>query len=247
MNKILIWAHRGASGYAPENTLEAFQKAIDLQADGIELDLQLTKDGKLVVIHDETLHRLCGVKGWVKDYTYDELRTFRIKSNFSMHESTKIPTLQEVLDLIKNSSLTVNIEIKNGIVFYEKIEELTLQLVKDMEMQERIVFSSFNHYSMVKLKKLDNTVKAGLLYSDGFIDMPEYAIRNGINILHPALYNLQYSEFINKCKSENISLNVWTVNETEHMKMLLNLEVNAMITDYPDVARKIMEEINGEK
>ena len=82
MNKTKVWAHRGASAYAPENTLEAFRQAVEMNADGIELDVQMTKDGVLAVIHDETLERLGGVKGWVKDFTYNELRHININKKF---------------------------------------------------------------------------------------------------------------------------------------------------------------------
>ena len=113
----LVWAHRGASAYAPENTLEAFRLAIEQGADGIELDVQLTKDDVLVVIHDEWLDRTSDGKGWVKDYTFEELRKYNYNKTCPEFEHADIPTLREVYELIKPTDLTVNVEIKSGIVF----------------------------------------------------------------------------------------------------------------------------------
>ena len=121
MERTLVWGHRGASGYAPENTMAAFEKAVELGADGIELDVQLTKDGELVGIHDETIDRVSDGSGWVKDYTYAKL----IKHNFNRthpeYEHAQIPTLEEVYALIKPTDLTINVEIKTGVVVYPEI------------------------------------------------------------------------------------------------------------------------------
>ena len=130
MYKTRIWAHRGASGYAPENTLEAFKLAIDEKADGIELDVQLTKDKELVVIHDEKIDRTSNGKGYVKDYTLDELKKFNFNYGNEKYEEVKIPTLKEVYELLKPTNLIINVEIKTGIIFYEGIEEKVLKLAK---------------------------------------------------------------------------------------------------------------------
>jgi glycerophosphoryl diester phosphodiesterase len=241
MKKTLVWAHRGASGYAPENTLEAFQKAVDLKADGIELDVQMTKDGQLVILHDETVNRVRDAKGWVKDFTYDEIRKIDVNKKFPEYGKTKIPTLEEVYDLMKDTQLMINVEIKSGIVFYENIEEKVMELTKKMGLEEHIIYSSFNHYSVMKLKKLDPYVKTGFLYEDGYLDMPEYAFRHGVEALHPALYNLQYPDFLKNCKARNIKVRPWTVNETEEMKLLCRKGIDAMITNYPDIGRKVVD------
>lgn len=242
MKKTLVWAHRGASGYAPENTLEAFQKAIDLKSDGIELDVQMTKDGKLVIIHDETVNRVSEAKGRVKDFTYKEIRKLNVNKKFPECGKAVIPTLEEVYDLMKANDLMMNVEIKSSIVFYENIEEKVMELTKKMGLQERIIYSSFNHYSVMKLKKLDPSVRTGFLYEDGYLDMPEYAARHGVEALHPALYNLQYPNFLKDCKARNILVRPWTVNETEDMEMLCENGLDAMITNYPDTGRKVVDE-----
>ena len=106
--KTKVWAHRGASGYAPENTLDAFQKAVEMGADGIELDVQMTKDSELVVIHDETIDRVSNGKGWVKDYTYEELKKINFNKTHLEYTKEEIPTLEQVYRLIKPTNLTIN-------------------------------------------------------------------------------------------------------------------------------------------
>lgn len=237
--KTKIWAHRGASGYAPENTLEAFELAIHQNADGIELDIQLTKDGELVVAHDEKIDRVTGKTGWIKDYTLKELKQFRFNRTHPEFTNACIPTLKEVYELMQPTNLTVNVELKTSICFYPGIEEKALKLAKDMQMEERIIYSSFNHYTLKTLKELDSSVRTGLLYEDGWINVPAYGNNIGVNALHPATYLLQYPDFLKDCKKYNLPLHVWTVNTKEHMEKLMKLGVDAIITDFPDIARKI--------
>lgn len=238
--KPLVWAHRGASGYAPENTLAAFQKAVDLGADGVELDIQLTKDDQIVVIHDETIDRTSDGKGWVKDYTLEELRAFNYNRTKPEYKHADIPTMREVFELLKPTGLFINIEIKTGVVFYEKIEEKILALTKEMGMEDRVCYSSFNHYTVTHIHELKPDAEVGFLYADGPIDMPSYGVKHGVNALHPALYNLQYDGFVKECKEKGLKLNVWTVNERPYMEMCCQYGVDAIITNYPDIAKEVV-------
>ena len=238
--KPLVWAHRGASGYAPENTLAAFQKAVDLGADGVELDIQLTKDDQIVVIHDETIDRTSDGKGWVKDYTLEELRAFNYNRTKPEYKHADIPTMREVFELLKPTGLFINIEIKSGVVFYEKIEEKILALTKEMGMEDRVCYSSFNHYTVTRIHELKPDAEVGFLYADGPIDMPSYGVKHGVNALHPALYNLQYDGFVKECKEKGLKLNVWTVNERPYMEMCCQYGVDAIITNYPDIAKEVV-------
>lgn len=238
--KPLVWAHRGASGYAPENTLAAFQKAVDLGADGVELDIQLTKDDQIVVIHDETIDRTSDGKGWGKDYTLEELRAFNYNRTKPEYKHADIPTMREVFELLKPTGLFINIEIKTGVVFYEKIEEKILALTKEMGMEDRVCYSSFNHYTVTRIHELKPDAEVGFLYADGPIDMPSYGVKHGVNALHPALYNLQYDGFVKECKEKGLKLNVWTVNERPYMEMCCQYGVDAIITNYPDIAKEVV-------
>ena len=240
MSKTKIFAHRGASGYAPENTLEAFALAITQGADGIELDVQLTKDGIPVVIHDETIDRVTEKKGWVKDYTLEELRAFNYNRTKPEYKHADIPTMREVFELLKPTGLFINIEIKTGVVFYEKIEEKILALTKEMGMEDRVCYSSFNHYTVTRIHELKPDAEVGFLYADGPIDMPSYGVKHGVNALHPALYNLQYDGFVKECKEKGLKLNVWTVNERPYMEMCCQYGVDAIITNYPDIAKEVV-------
>ncbi|MCR4673955.1 MAG: glycerophosphodiester phosphodiesterase [Lachnospiraceae bacterium] len=238
---MLVLAHRGASGYAPENTMEAFKKAIELGADGFELDIQMTKDGEIVVIHDEKIDRTSDGKGWVKDYTLEELRRFNFNNHMAEYPHADIPTMREVFELVKPTNLVINIEIKTGIVFYP-IEEKILALTKEMGMEDRVFYSSFNHYTATKIHELNPNTKVGFLYADGPIDMPSYGEKHGVNALHPALYNLQYPGFVEECKKKGLKLHVWTVNEEEYVKMCVAAQVDSVITNYPDMARRVINE-----
>ncbi len=237
---MLVLAHRGASGYAPENTLPAFQKAIEQGADGFELDVQMTKDGEIVVIHDETIDRTSDGKGWVKDYTLAELRKFNYNKTHPEYEHADIPTMREVFELVKPTNLVINIEIKTGIVFYP-IEEKLLALTKEFGMEERVFYSSFNHYTVKKIHELDPSTVVGFLYADGPIDMPAYGEKHGVNALHPALYNLQYPGFVEECKKRGLKLHVWTVNEEKYVKMCMDAQTDSVITNYPDMARRVLD------
>lgn len=242
MKRTLVWAHRGASGYAPENTLEAFQKAIELKADGIELDVQMTRDGQLVIIHDETVNRVSDAQGWVKDYTCEELKKLNVNKEFPEYGIVRIPTLEEVYRLMKPTDLMINVELKNGIIFYDGLEEKVMDLTLKMNLEDRVIYSSFNHYSVLKLKELMPSVRVGFLYEDGYLGMPEYAKRYGVEALHPALYNLQYPNFMEECRERNIAVRPWTVNEIQYMEQLCEYQVEAMITNYPDIANKVVGE-----
>lgn len=183
-----IWAHRGESGHAPENTLPAFRLAWAMKADGIELDVQLSKDGTVVVIHDERVDRVSDGIGWVKDLTLEELKGLDVNRNvkFAAYGKGEIPTLAEVLDFAAETDMTVNIELKNNVVPYEGMEEKVLELVRERGLEERVIYSSFNHESMRRIQRLAPGARTGFLYSDGIIDAAEYGSRYGACALHPA-------------------------------------------------------------
>ena len=238
-----VWAHRGASGYVPENTLEAFKKAVKLGADGIELDVQLSKDGELVVIHDETVDRVSGEHGFVKDYTLKELKKLNVSKLMKNYDKkTKIPTLEEVFDLLKNTEIVINVELKNGIFVYKGMEEKVLQLIDDMDLRDRIWCSSFNHESIVRVKKLCPDIKCGLLFSDIIVNPSEYASQLGVEALHPATYHMNDENYIVKAQGRGLETHMWTVNDREEMVKLNNAGVEAIITNYPDVALDVMKQ-----
>lgn len=219
-----IWAHRGNSFDSAENTMDAFKLAISEEVDGIELDVQLTKDGKVVVCHDETINRVSNGKGLLKDYTLKELKQFNFSKTPGKIE--RIPTLEEVLKLINNKPITLNIELKNSFYAYEGMEQKVIDLVHKYNVD--VVYSSFNHYSMLKIKELDPNAKTGLLYDACIVNPAKYANSLKADYLHPSINCLLLS---NPKDYKDIPINVWTVN-TKYPK-LKEYNINACITNFP--------------
>ncbi len=162
-----IWAHRGCSQMYPENTLLAFEKAAAVQnLTGIELDIQITKDGELVVIHDERVDRTTEGIGFVRDYTLSQLKKLHIYAD--SHPSQMIPTMNEVFDMLEQKLKTgfrLNIELKNGIFPYDGMEEKIVELVHKRGLQEVVIYSTFYAKSLEKLRKADKNAELGILDS----------------------------------------------------------------------------------
>lgn len=183
---IRIWAHRGCSMAYPENTLPAFEAAAKLpNVTGIELDVQLSKDGEIVVFHDESVSRVTDGEGRIADLTFQELRELRFKYDNSQ---TFIPTLREVLKLLKpycvQRGLLINIELKTGVVHYQNIEKMTISLVKEFGMQDYIVYSSFWAESLKLIKEYDSNAKTGML-AGNLSDCIKGAYEVKADALHP--------------------------------------------------------------
>lgn len=182
-----IWAHRGCSQRYPENTMLSFEKAAELKKlTGIELDVQLTRDGELVVIHDERIDRTTEGIGFVRDYTLSELKRFHIYADENPTQS--IPTLAEVFDLLGErlkSGLKLNIELKNSIYPYEGMEEKVVKMVHDRGVQNAVVYSTFYARSLAKLRMLDTEAQLGIL--DGKVSDCLYKLKGGCGAtaLHP--------------------------------------------------------------
>ena len=244
-----VWAHRGASGYAPENTMEAFELALDMGVDGIELDVQLTRDRELVVIHDETIDRESDGSGYVADLSLEELREFNYnKTHPEYCEHADIPTLREVLDLIAPTDVTLNIELKTSVNPYPGIEQAVNDLVHEYDeynLSDRIIYSSFNHDSIMRMKAIDENARLGLLCASAEItDFAGYAKDNGCEAIHTTLQDIKREGFVDSCQANDTKLNIWTIDSVGDMRACANLQVNSVITNYPDVA---MRELQGKE
>lgn len=186
-SQMKFWAHRGCSMTYPENTLESFEAAAKIPGiTGIELDVQFTKDGEIVVFHDENVRRVTDGNRNVVEYTLDELKQLKIQIDDEHY--TRIPTLREVLTLLKpyceSNGLLINIELKTGVIRYEGIEAATLKIVKELGLEQYIVYSSFLAESVGLIKKLDPTVKTGMLGSSLFECIRDARVTNA-DALHP--------------------------------------------------------------
>ncbi|MDW8802248.1 glycerophosphodiester phosphodiesterase [Clostridium sp. A1-XYC3] len=241
MKKVLNIAHRGFSGIYPENTMLAFRKAVEIQCDGVETDVQLTKDCIPVLCHDETLDRTTTGKGFIKDYTYKELSKLDagIKRDRKF-KSCRIPTLDEFLDFAKDKNILINIELKNSIIQYPSLEEIVIDRIYKYKMENNCILSSFNHYSMVRCKKIDNRIKTGLLYSEILYRPEKYAEYVGADALHPDFSTLYHDNIIKGTTEKGIPINVYTVNEEKDMISMINLGVNGIITNYHDKLKRIL-------
>ena len=187
-----VYAHRGYSGRYPENTMLSFQKAAETGCDGIELDVQLTRDGTVVVIHDEAVDRTTDGTGLVKDYTFEELRKLdagTIKGG--RYGFCPVPSFEEYCEWASQYGFMTNVEIKTGVYYYEHIEEKTLEIIKKYHLEDRVMFSSFNHLSLERLKELAPDIPRGaLLEHAGLGNAGYYCRRCGYACYHQGIRGL---------------------------------------------------------
>ena len=244
-----IWAHRGCSYGWPENTIPAFKAACKLPITGIELDIQLTKDQKLVVIHDETVDRTTDGTGHVSDFTLAELKELKIQTHpslFRQRRFTQIPTMEEVFALVKpyclKNGLMLNIELKNNVVRYEGMEDQILQLANEWKMEKYIVYSSFNPDSVRLLKEKDPTVRTGILSSSLSVCLA-FAKENQVDALHPYIKNLDVADLRQKT---DLPVRAWNTKtfepfypskeavEMQNLEELESIGVTDIFTNVPE-------------
>lgn len=237
----MIYAHRGASGHAPENTLEAFRLAMEMGADGFELDVHMSKDGELVVIHDETVDRTTDGTGFVKDLTLAQLKALDARNRMDAYANARIPTLAEVFDLIRDTHHIVNVEVKTDECFYPMIEEKCLALAAEKGVEDRVIYSSFNHHTLLKLRQLKPDAKLGMLFGDIMVNPWEYAEQLNVDYLHPMKMNIYIPEFSENAKKAGYGVNLWTVNDAQTIAFCLEKEVG-IITNYPDLAVSLRDQ-----
>lgn len=233
----MIFGHRGYSGVAPENTMAAFEKALKAGADGFELDVHLTKEGELVVCHDELLDRTTNGTGLIMDKTLAELKQLDAGGWYGeAYRNQSIPTLREALQLVVGKKSLVNIELKNSLIWYEGIEEKVIQMIHEMNVQDQIILSSFNHNSILRVKQLDNTLQTGVLYSCVLVEPWEYVSRIGASSVHPSLLSIN-REIVDKCHENGLKVYPFFDGGYEEMshvtkEELMALGVDGIFTNY---------------
>lgn len=236
-----VYAHRGFSGEYPENTMLAFRKARETGCDGIELDVQLSRDGIPVIMHDETLDRTTSGKGNLRDYSYEELCRFDCWGKFpGKYGFQKIPTLKEYLEWVKDTGLVTNIELKNSVFYYKWMEEKVLELVDRYRLRQKVLFSSFNHVSVLKCKRLAPEIPAGFLLETELDNIGWYAKENQVEFYHPGKKILS-KEQVKECQRLGIRINVWTINKKKEIQKMIRWNVDGIITNYPDLAVKLQK------
>lgn len=237
--KTLVIAHRGASAYAPENTMESFSLAVDMKADGIETDVHFSKDGKIMILHDEKIDRTSNGQGFVNEYTYDQLRMFDFGCKFKKeYTGTKIPTLDELLALMKPTDMILNIEIKTTDPLMPKA---LYETVKLFGMQERVIYSSFDHFGLIRMLEIDKNAFVAPLYFINMVKPWLYCENMSALAVHP-IYN-QIKEipgYVEECHKRGIRVHPWTADDPETVKFLAQSGCDAVITNTPDVAMKTL-------
>lgn len=234
-----VWAHRGASAHAPENTMPAFELALEQGADGFELDVQSTRDDAVVVVHDETLERATDGHGWVADHSLDDLKKLDASAGRDGFAGARIPTLGEVFALVAGTDAVVNVELKNSAMRYRGLEERVLAVVAEHGMAGRVILSSFNHDSLRLLTMLDDEVRLGVLYEQRLWKPWNYAHRLGAHALHPSLAVTRRT-VVARAHEAGLGVHVWTVDAPRDLERMAGFGVDAVVTNRPDVARAVL-------
>ncbi|MHA1903057.1 MAG: glycerophosphodiester phosphodiesterase [Candidatus Thorarchaeota archaeon] len=230
LRDVVIIAHRGASAHAPENTLLAFDKAWEIGAHMIELDVHETADNHLVVIHDHEVSRCTNGTGEVSELTYDEVR------NLNAGNGQKIPSLEEVLEFAYGK-IGVNIELK-----VPDIEKRVLDLVSKKGMIDKIFISSFLHGTLNVVRNLQKSVPTSILFSKPIDDLVNYSAQLGVSSINPT-YEMVDEILVSSTHSAGMKLYPWTVNDKQAMIHLLRLGVDGIITDDPELCIRTFESI----
>lgn len=242
-----VVGHRGAMGHAPENTFASFRKAVALGVDAVECDVHLSKDGVLVVHHDETLDRTTSGKGFIRDHSWAAIRSLDaggwFHRSFSRERPPSLPALlrwakpQRAPD---GSPLRVVVEIKNEKVRYPGIAEKTVAALRRAGMRRRAVVISFNHDTMARVKKLDPGIKTGLLFARRLRDLAARMKRAGADAVFPR-HLLVTRGFMDEARRRGWFVGTWTANDVSDLRRLTGLGVDAVAGNYPERIRRLLD------
>jgi len=240
---VKVVGHRGASAYAPENTLAAMQKAIEMKAYMSELDVQETADGKIILLHDSSLKRTGGVKKNIWEMDYSDLKGIDVGTWFSDEFKNEIiPTLKEVIDLVKGK-MKLNIELKaNG--HEKKLAERTLKIVEDNNFLDQVVFTSFKFDEIRKIRELNKDAKVGYIFGKLPEEVDVFSEDVDLLSVH---YKTVDENFVKRAKANGKEIAVWTVNESEEIQRMIKIGVDEIITNYPDRLINILKRIGIEQ
>lgn len=243
LNHFINCAHRGASGHAPENTLAAMQKAIEMGAQMSELDVQQTADDALVLFHDDSLNRTSTGSGLLWQKTLDELQTLDAGSWYGeAFRDEPVPTLEQVFELVRGK-MKLNIEVKlHG--HEREVAKLVVDKIKAANFADQCIVTSFGHEVADSIKALAPELTVGYIF-----DHTQYsdAVFAGPVDLLSANYWLITEDFMQKARTAGKQVHVWTVNDKPTMRRMLEMGVDAVITNYPDRLAEVVAEVKGQK
>ncbi|MFO7636966.1 MAG: glycerophosphodiester phosphodiesterase family protein [Clostridia bacterium] len=245
ISKTLVYAHRGASGTMPGNTMAAFEKACEMGADGVTADVLFSKDHHIMVHHEAGLGQSDVGKGKIKDHTCFELRKLDMGVWFGeSFKGQKMPYIEELLEFIKDKNMKLNIELKAGSPHDAGIEEKLVSIVHKYGVEDQVVYSSINHYCLVFIKKLNPQAKICAITLCTMVNPWEYLKLHDFDGYEPHYLSI-HEKVIEKLKNRNIFVNVHTVNDHAHMERLVKAGASAIITDVPDKVIRIRDGLAG--
>jgi glycerophosphoryl diester phosphodiesterase len=221
-------------------------KAVDVNADGIELDIRLARDKKIVVIHDPVTDRTGDRPGRISELDYRELKEIDFGIRFSeKYANERIPLLSEVLDYLKSKDTVLNIEVKNDPDNPNReLEAALVDMLKSYAFAERIIISSFDHFALRYIKQLNRSLQIAPLYMSRFVDIWHYAKGIDAYAVHPAFYAID-KDSVKNCIKEGIAVNVWTVDKAADIKRAVDMGVYGIITNEPENTLRILMEASG--
>lgn len=234
-------AHRGYSKLYPENTMIAFQKAVEARCDAIELDLQLSKDGELVIFHDDTLERTTTGKGLISQFTRKELMELDASRLFQgIHEHHRIPSLEEYFHYIQAENIVSVIELKKKINADAKMEEKVIEMIRAFRLSEKVIISSFSQESILRSSILAPEIKTALITDYWFYKAGKTAKSLGASYIHPR-HRLLLPFMLSEMKREGLLVQPWTVDEEKRMKWLIRAGVSGIITNDPELLHEVIK------
>lgn len=234
MREVMRIAHRGLAGLYPENTLLSFEKCLEYHPDAVELDVQLTADGAVVIHHDEEFGRTTDVKGYVKDFTLSELK--RLCASYTRPDLPRqeIPTLAEYFDLIAGMPMRTFIELKNSYVPYPGLEEKVLEIIDRYDRRGTVLVYSANHYSVMKFREMAPDVAVVLPFDNWIFDYGAYCEKRGVTMSIP--YHLAMTkELIYDFHAHGVSVYPWTVDTKEDMDRIFGMGADGVLTNRIDL------------
>jgi glycerophosphoryl diester phosphodiesterase len=244
-----IFAHRGSSAYAPENTLAAFKLAVDQHADAIELDTKLSADGHVVVIHDPTVDRTTNGTGLVNSLTLDDLKRLDAGSKFDQKfKSETIPTLEEVFEVVGNQ-IVINIEIANYLSPTDDLPEKVCDLIMRYQVESSVILSSFNFLALIRAHAVLPKIPLGLLTFKGLgkLTLHSKLVRFGPSLALHAQFEDVTPALLDAAGQAHCRIHAYTVNTTDEMQRLFSLGVDGLFTRDPLLAQDVLSSQRQEK
>ena len=250
-DKVLVFAYRGASAYAPENTIEAFELAHKMGADAVTLNVVLTADGEVVLSDTPLINSVSNGQGLILDYTLEELKIFDFGYQFykGQRKGIKIPTLDEAYDFLATTNMLVNVELKafdpraESRSYDPNLVNKCLEVAKRHNMQERILYSSLDQNQLKRVKTLDPSTRvAPLIMSCDFSNPAQHCIHLRSNVIHLNHSQTPYDDgYVESCHESGLRVHAWMANSEEKLAVALNRGVDGVITTCPDIAIRLRD------